>query len=142
MGGGGGEFPLWIYFFLCGQSFLSTWGPCHFFRVGGGLIFCMGEGIIGLAPHNNFCGSLLLSQIFIILQDRGGLNFFEGAIRSVQKTCPPPAPAPIKINNHCPPPHSQYFSFSHYYHYPITPPRPCMLPEKQSKCAQKLTTLS
>ena len=54
-------------FFLCGQFFLSSWGPCHFFRVG---------GIIGLAPHNNFCGSLLLSQIFLIFPDRGGLNFF------------------------------------------------------------------
>ena len=68
-----------------------------------------------------------MSQIFLIFTDRGGLNFLEGAIRSAQKSCPPP---------------SQHFSFSHYY-LPITPrPRPCMLPEKQSKCAQNLTTLS
>ena len=84
-------------FFLSGQSFLSTYvGAMPFFPCGGGgggdLFFCMGGGIIGLAPHNNFCGSLL-SQIFIIFPDRGGLNFFEGTIRSTQKTCPPAHPS-------------------------------------------------
>ena len=96
---------------------------------GGDLFFCMGGGIIGLAhnPHNNFCGSLLSQKSFQIVEV---LIFFEGAIRSTQKTSPPP--------------HSQYFSFSHYYHYPITPPPPrsCMLPEKQSKWAKKSTNLS
>ena len=32
-------------------------------------------------------------------------------------------PVITKINNLCPPPpHGQHFCFSHYYHYPITPP--------------------
>ena len=37
--------------FLCGQSFLSTWGPCHFFRVGG-VSFSAGGGgtLLGLPP--------------------------------------------------------------------------------------------
>ena len=52
-----------------------------------------GGALLGLPPHNNFCGSLL-SQICIIFPDRGGLNFFEGAIRPTQKTSPPPPPRP------------------------------------------------
>ena len=116
---GGGEFPLWGYFYVGSLFSPRTRGPCHFFRVcvgGGGSLFLHGGGgIIGLAPppHNNFCGSLLSQKSFQIVEV---LIFFE------------------------------YFSFSHYYHYPITnpppPPRSCMLPEKQSKWAKKSTTLS
>ena len=92
---GGGEFPLWEYF-LCGQSFLSTYaGAMPFFPcVGRGISFSAwgGGNIIGLAPHSNFCGSLLSQKSFQIVEV---LIFFEGAIRSTQKTCPPRAPAPI-----------------------------------------------
>ena len=103
-GGGGGG---WVSF-LHGGS-------------GGG-----GGRIIGLAPHNNFCESLLLSHFllhrFYNLSRSWRFEFFEGVIRSTKKTSPiAPPPAPTKINNFCPPPsHDQHFRFSHYYHYPIT----------------------
>ena len=93
------------YFFYVGSHF-SPRGGHAIFSVCGGVSFSAWGGIIGLArPHNNFCfcGSLLLSQIFLTFPDRGGLNFFEGVIRSTQKTSPPAAPAPITINNLCPP---------------------------------------
>ena len=91
---GGGASPMGV--FLCGQSFLSTYaGAMPFFPcVGGDLFFCMGGGgghYWACPPHNNFCGSLLSQKIFQIVEV---LIFFEGAIRSTQKTCPP-APAPI-----------------------------------------------
>ena len=126
---GGGSFPYGGIFFMLavfsprgGHAIFSVcvWGGFHFLHGGGGHYW--------VCPHNNFCGSFLLSQIFLIFPDRRGLTFFEGAIRSTQKTSPPPppGPAPITINNLCPPPppHSQYFSFTDYYHYPITPPGP------------------
>ena len=144
---GGGEFPLWGYF-LCVQSFLSTYaGAMPFFRVcgGGGSLFLHGGGgggaLLGLPPHNSFCGSLL-SQIFIIFPDRGGLIIFLRELFDPPRKLPPPAP--IKKNNLCPPPESvfQLLTLLSLSYNPPPPPRSCQLPEKQSKCAQKWTTLS
>ena len=105
--------------------------PCV--RGGGGWVSFLQGGergggwIIGLAPHNNFCESLLLSHFllhrFYNLSRSWRFEFFERVIRSTKKTSPvaPPPPAPTKINNFCPlPSHGQHFRFSHYYHYPIT----------------------
>ena len=41
---GVGEFPLWW------QSFLSTWGPCHFFRWGVSFSAWGGGALLGLPP--------------------------------------------------------------------------------------------
>ena len=100
--GGGGVSPMGV-FFLCGQSFLSSWGPCHFFPFGRSL-FLHGGGLLGLPrpPITSFCGSLLLPQIFIISRSWR----FEFILRELfdppKKFAPPPAP--IKINNLCTPP--------------------------------------
>ena len=89
--GGGGSFIFYVGSLLFSPR---TRGPCHFFCVcvcvggGGDFFFCMGGGaLLGLSPHNNFCGSLLSQKSFQIVEV---LIFFEGAIRSTQKTCPPP----------------------------------------------------
>ena len=99
--GGGGSFPygVWGYFFMWEVFSLHVraWRPCLFFPCGGG----GGGALLGLPPHNNFCGSLL-SQIFIIFPDRGGLNLFLRELFDPPKRLAP-APAPIKINNLCPP---------------------------------------
>ena len=58
--------------FLCGQSFLSTYaGAMPFFPCVGDLFFCYGGGggaLLGLPPHNNFCGSLLSQKFFQIVE--------------------------------------------------------------------------
>ena len=59
-------------FFVCGGISFSAWG---------------GGALLGLPPHNNFCGSLLSQKSFQIVEV---FIFFEGAIRSTQKTCPTP----------------------------------------------------
>ena len=83
---GGGEFPLWGYF-LMWQSFFSTWEPCYFFRVGGSHFLHGGGGHYWACPPITiFCGSLFLSQIFLIFRIVEVSIFFEGAIRSAQKT--------------------------------------------------------
>ena len=90
--GGGWSFP---YFFYVGSLFSPRGG--HFFRGGGGLFFCKGGGgvIIGLALHNNFCGSLLLLHFYCTdiynLSRSWRFEFLEGAILSTQKTCPHPS---------------------------------------------------
>ena len=75
---GGGSFPYGGIFYV-GSLFSPRTRGHAIFSVcvgGGGLFFCMGGGaLLGLPPHNNFCGSLF-SQIFIIFPDRGGSNFF------------------------------------------------------------------
>ena len=111
VGGGGASFPyggifsMWAVFSL--HVGAMPFFPCVGGGGGGGLIFCMGGGGVGrhywACPHNNFCGSLLLSQIFLIFPNRGGLNFFGGSYSIHPKNSPPPAPAPITINNLCPP---------------------------------------
>ena len=110
---GGGSFP-------CGGIF-SMWAVFSPRR--GHAIFSGGGALLGLPPITILREPIVITNIFN-LSGSWMFDFFGGgAIRSAQKTCPPPL-APIKINNLCPPPppHSQYFSFSHYYLYPITPP--------------------
>ena len=99
---GGGSFPygsifMWAVFSLHARGGHVIFSVC----VGGGSLFLHGGGgaLLGLPPHNNFCGSLLSQKSFQIVEV---LIFFEGAIRSTQKTCPPPAP--IKKITSAPPP--------------------------------------
>ena len=67
-----------------------------------------------------------VGQSFIIFLDRGGLNFNGGNYSIHQKNLPPPM--------------ANIFAF--HITIIILNPLPRMLPEKQSKCAQKSTTLS
>ena len=75
--GGGGVSPMGVFFMWAVFS-LHVRGGMPFFPCvwGGGVSFsAWGGALLGLPPHNNFCGSLF-SQIFIIFPDRGGSNFF------------------------------------------------------------------
>ena len=81
-------FFMWAVFSLHVRGGYAIFSVC----VWGGVLFLHGGGaLLGLPPHNNFCGSLL-SQIFIIFPDRGGLNFFWGSYSTHPKNFPPPPP--------------------------------------------------
>ena len=149
----GDEFPLWGYFFMWAVFSLHVGVIIPCVRGGGWVSFPHGGSgggeLLGLPPitifARAFCCHIFYCTDCIIFPDRGGLNFLRELFDPPKKLppSPPPPPAPTKINNFCPPPsHGQHFRFSHYYHYHNPHPWPCMLPEKQYKCAQKSTTLS
>ena len=83
-GGGGGcmkkkivwdsSFPLFGAFFLCVQN-MYTFFPCggHFFLYGEGSFFPHGGGVSIFGEP--LVVTFFTAQIFIIFQDRGGLNF-------------------------------------------------------------------
>ena len=91
-GGGGGVSPMGVFFMWAVFSLNVRGGHAIFSVCGGGgdLFFRMGGGgIIGLAPPpiTIFAGASCHKKSFQIVEV---LIFFEGAIRSTQKTCPPP----------------------------------------------------
>ena len=95
--GGGGSFPYGGIFMWAVFS-LHVRGSHAIFSVCGGVSFSAwgGGGIIGLAPHNNFCWSLLSQKSFQIVH--GGFNFFGGSYSIHQKNLPPPPRPSTNLN--------------------------------------------
>ena len=76
-----------ITFFYVGSLFSQRGGsffPCE--RGGLGLLFCIGGG--GGIIARAFCCHIFYCTDIIIFPYRGGLNFFDGVIRSTKKTFP------------------------------------------------------
>ena len=109
---GGGVSPMGI-FFLCGQSFLSTWGP-FFPCVGGGVSFSAwggGGSLLGFPPITIFAGTSCCHIFYCTdiynLPRSWKFEFFWRELFDPPKKIAPP-PVPTKINNLCTPPWSTF----------------------------------
>ena len=87
----------WWAFFLCGQSFLSTWGP--FSPCGGSLSPCGVGAFLVLPPPKIFfagapcCQSFYCTAIsFMIFPDSGGLNLSRELFDPLKNLPHPPHP--------------------------------------------------